>query len=413
MIIRVQNSALLTALMAMTAATFHVGRAQQRQRDIPIRKQRPIKQRPIKERPILWKQQTVIPDIPQPDIPIREVPKSAEETTAWEQPMQIQQAMKVTGQSSPTVSPAPSTDLMQFDTSIPAADLVNDLLNSNGDVEVRNIQASVNIAQCAAKFRRGHTLGNLYQKDANNDLIKDADGNYIESNTPILMDEGIVLSSGSPAHLNWQDADDQTTKHAACSGNVCTDADLKASVDASNGWNNAVYDACVLQFQFRCTSDAYIPQVSFKYIFGSEEYYEYVNSAFNDVFGFYLNGDNIATLPTTDTNSDIVSINNVNYADNRAYFHGNDPGTGNKSEEPGAPDTEIVYPVMEADGFTDTLTAYGQPYTDAGRWNTIKLAVGDVGDAILDSWVVLEGASFTCVDLTEAPSISLQPSVGE
>ena len=202
--------------------------------------------------------------------------------------------------------------------------------------------------------------------------------------------------------------DDQTTQHGAGG-----DPDLKASVDASNGFGNAIYDACVLSFEFRCTSDAYVPRVSFNYIWGSEEYYEYVDSAFNDVFGFYLNGHNIALVPDTDSDSDIVSINNVNYKRNAKYFNGNDPGTGWQNEAPDAPDTEIVYHSIEADGFTDTMTAVGNPKEDPQQWNTIKMAVGDVGDDILDSWVLLESATFTCREITQAPSVSLSPSAGE
>lgn len=111
--------------------------------------------------------------------------------------------------------------------------------------------------------------------------------------------------------------------------------------------------------------------------------------------------------------SDIVSINNVNYNSNNQYFHGNDPGTGWNGGPVDQPDEEVVYPQIEADGFTDILGAIGEPYGDAQKWNTIKLAVGDVGDDILDSWVVLAGDSFSCRDLTSAPSVSLSPSAGE
>jgi hypothetical protein len=64
---------------------------------------------------------------------------------------------------------------------------------------------------------------------------------------------------------------------------------------------------------------------------------------------------------------------------------------------PGHPNSEIVYPHIEADGFTNILTAMGEPNPDPLAWNTMKLIVADVGDAKLDSWVVLERDSFTCV----------------
>ena len=54
--------------------------------------------------------------------------------------------------------------------------------------------------------------GTLYQKGPapNYDLLKDANGNYIPTNPEVYMvpDEGLILSSGSPQHLNTNDKDD-------------------------------------------------------------------------------------------------------------------------------------------------------------------------------------------------------------
>jgi hypothetical protein len=59
--------------------------------------------------------------------------------------------------------------------------------------------------------------------------------------------------------------------------------------------------------------------LKFRYAFGSEEYMEFANSSFNDVFGFFISGpnpsggsytnQNIALIPGTATP---VTINNVN-----------------------------------------------------------------------------------------------------
>ena len=78
-------------------------------------------------------------------------------------------------------------------------------------------------------------------------------------------------------------------------------------------------------------------------------------------------------LPTMTTSSWIVSINNVNYNENKQYFHGNDPDFG------------AFYPRIEADGFTDTLTATGLPNSDLLIWNNMTLVVADVGDTVLDT----------------------------
>lgn len=72
----------------------------------------------------------------------------------------------------------------------------------------------------------------------------------------------------------------------------------------------------VLEFDFIPTGDS----ISFRFVFGSEEYPEYVCSQYNDVFGFFLSGPgidgsftnnaiNLGVLP----NSTVpIAINTVN-----------------------------------------------------------------------------------------------------
>ena len=226
------------------------------------------------------------------------------------------------------------------------------------------------------------------------------DDNVTLTDVHLVPDEGIMLSSGNPLHFDSNDSDQQTTRWYDANSNLW-DADLAATLG-----NNAVFDACFIEFDFECPGEGYVPQVSFKYMFGSEEYYEYVDSQFNDAFALLLNGVNIARLPSTESDSDVVSINNVNYHLNRQYFHGNDPGTGDLAD-PIHEDLGMIYPQIEPDGFTVILTAHGTPNDGV---NTIKIVVADVGDGILDSWVLLESGTFSCVDITEAPSVSPAPS---
>eukprot|EP01041_Mallomonas_annulata_P034480 gene34480-57254_t len=61
----------------------------------------------------------------------------------------------------------------------------------------------------------------------------------------------------------------------------------------------STFNAAILEFDLQAQGDS----VSFRYIFGSEEYPEYVGGKFNDVFGLFISGpgiignQNIALLP--------------------------------------------------------------------------------------------------------------------
>ena len=51
-----------------------------------------------------------------------------------------------------------------------------------------------------------------------------------------------------------------------------------------------INDICIIEFDFIPQG----PEIKFEYVFASEEYPNYVNSSFNDVFGFFLSGPGIS-----------------------------------------------------------------------------------------------------------------------
>lgn len=143
------------------------------------------------------------------------------------------------------------------------------------------------------------------------------------------------------------------------------------------------FDAAVLEFDFIPYSDS----VKFRYVFGSEEYPEYVGSQFNDVFAFFISGpgisglQNIARLP----NGQPVAINNVNAGANAAFFVEN----GNGSQAPYNSSTAFI----QYDGFTKVLTAAAK--VECGKTYHLVIAIADTGDGILDSGIFLEANSLS------------------
>lgn len=86
---------------------------------------------------------------------------------------------------------------------------------------------------------------------------------------------------------------------------------------------SVVNDVCILEFDI-------VPSCStlfIKYVFGSEEYPEFVGS-YNDAFGFFITGPNGSCSGTPYNNTNVatlpggtpVSINNVNASSNSSYY---------------------------------------------------------------------------------------------
>ncbi len=150
----------------------------------------------------------------------------------------------------------------------------------------------------------------------------------------------------------------------------------------------SVNDVCILEFDFTPTGDS----LKFKYSFGSDEYLEWVNTGFNDVFAFFLSGPgivgefdsppgfpdgaiNIAFIPDSDPVLPIT-ISSVNNVLNPQYYIDNPMNVD-----------------ISSDGFTVVLEAQAQVI--CGETYHIKLAIADGSDTALESIVVLEAGSFS------------------
>ncbi len=118
-----------------------------------------------------------------------------------------------------------------------------------------------------------------------------------------------VLSTG-----NIADAVGVPSKFASTDLGGVGDSDLAAFA------GRPTYDAVAYQVTLVPTG----PNLHVRYVFASEEYPEYVGSAFNDVMAVFVNGVNCANVPGT---NQPVSVNTVNADVNSAYFIDNQAGS--------------------------------------------------------------------------------------
>jgi outer membrane protein OmpA-like peptidoglycan-associated protein len=276
-----------------------------------------------------------------------------------------------------------------MDTTLPVNELVEKVLLGNG-VRVGNISFSGNKMQIAK---------------------------FTATATPIDFTTGIVLSSGSIANIPGPNTYPYTT---TAYGNLATQKKLKGDKDLNKIAHNYTYDMAILEFDFIATEN----KVAFTYAFGSEEYPEYVDSRYNDVFGFFITGPkyrskNIATLPLSITP---ITVNSINHHENKKGYIDNDffsditlvkqlPGAKKDKDKKKAENSSNKFDIdfkinakkkkklnpqlinhLQYDGMTKALVAwcYVEPY----QKYHIKIAIADVGDNSYDSGVFLQANTF-------------------
>ena len=196
----------------------------------------------------------------------------------------------------------------------------------------------------------------------------------------IGIKDGIILTSGAAELAGHGNSGDTTGSDNGYGG----DADLSA---LSGG---TTHNAAVLEFDFETTGG----DLFFNYVFASDEYNEWTNSSYNDVFAFLLDGDNVALIPGTEIP---VSVNNVNggnplgvAASHPEFFNNNDLSDGGPFFD------------LEYDGFTDVFVVQSLDLTPGVHH--IKLAISDTGDAVLDSAVFIQGGTFSDTPTPPGPA---------
>ncbi|MEO8734631.1 MAG: choice-of-anchor L domain-containing protein, partial [Flavobacteriales bacterium] len=201
-------------------------------------------------------------------------------------------------------------------------------------------------------------------------------GEFQYSGSLLGMDGGVLLTTGKIVNAIGPNNATNTSYEQGTPGN--------STLNIVTG--RTTKDACKFEFDVIPSGDS----LHFDFVFGSEEYNEWVGSQYNDVFGFFISGPgitgnpgigndkNIALLPST---SEAVAINNVNNAINPGYFHDN---TGGQQ--------------LQYDGFTTGLSARSSVQPCATYH--LKLIVADATDRKYDSGVFIAKVKSNAVTMT-------------
>lgn len=201
-----------------------------------------------------------------------------------------------------------------------------------------------------------------------------ASGSFTGATTALGINDGVILTCGSISNAPGPN----NNSSASTSNFLPGDPDLTAAAGVTTN------DASVLEFDFVPSSS----MVTFTFVFGSDEYPEYVGS-FNDGFGIFVNGANVALVPGAGVP---VTINNVSPFTNSSWYVDNTGGAYN----------------TQLDGFTKPINV--SAVVNPGVVNHIKFAVADAADYNVDSMVFIEAGSLTA--FTPTPTITKSSTPG-
>jgi len=194
------------------------------------------------------------------------------------------------------------------------------------------------------------------------------------------FDTGVIMTTGSAYNAPGPNDVPNISTYTGTG----TDLDLNLIIWNPSGQPPITYDKTVLEFDF--SSDG--GDLFFNFAFASEEYNEYIGTVFNDLFGFYVDGVNVALLPDLSP----VAIANVNCGN---PYSGSGPNCGlfNNNE---SGDYDLQY-----DGFTDAFTASATGL--AAGTHSMKFVLADAADTTLDSAIFIEAGTFSSTQTSIVP----------
>ena len=202
-------------------------------------------------------------------------------------------------------------------------------------------------------------------------------GTFSGAESILGIDEGIVLSTGY-ASKTLITAGNMNSDQMGSSYN---DSDLQALSDSS-GTVYTLNDTCALEFKIKAVGETLV----FNYVFASCEFDQ--DATFNDAFGLFVNGKNVALLPESNKT---ITIQNLKNGEATGTVGGNEYYRADKFAT--SPFNGISY--------VFTATASVTPGSEV----TIKFVIADVTDNSYDSAVFIQAHSLT-TDLSGANDVT-------
>lgn len=198
----------------------------------------------------------------------------------------------------------------------------------------------------------------------------DARSSGIYTNGDVISPEltpgntGVILSTGLATGVT----NNSGTLNTNTTGGRSTDTTgPNGDADFNNIAGGSTFDASFLTINFTPNGNL----LTLDFVISSEEYPEFINSAFLDVVGIWVNG----TQATVTVGNGNVSVGNINGNTAANLYNDNTSDQFN----------------TEMDGFTVTLSVAAP--VNAGVPNTIKIGVADVSDSGYDTNLLIAGGS--------------------
>lgn len=216
-------------------------------------------------------------------------------------------------------------------------------------------------------------------------------GTFSDSLGSIGMNDGLVLATGLAHVIEAPNLSQGTTMAGQVSGMADPDL-LQLLYPPAPQW-----DAAILTIELIPAGDT----LRLRYVFGSEEYDEYVCSVKNDIVGFFLSGPgiagphsngaiNMATLPATGLP---VCVNTVNIGVPGSNGEGLCWAYPNWQQDTVHYVDNFFGPDCGLDGYTEVLDAKAAVLP--GAVYQLRISIADVHDGLYDSAVFLEQGSLS------------------